>query len=71
MLNSKVNNHIIKLEFSQTQETLIFEIDIFLVNYDLALIELPNILGGDTMMAKLLEPDSAVSCRVNFGLSGI
>ena len=22
------------------------------------------------MMAKLLEPDSALSCRVNFGLSG-
>ena len=54
-----------------TPETLIFEIDIFLGNYDLAMMELPNILGGDTMMAKLLEPDSAVSCRVNFRLIGI
>ena len=54
-----------------TPETLIFEMNIFLGNYDFALIEQQNILGGDTMMAKLLEPDSAVSCRVNFGLGGI
>ena len=79
LLNSNINKHIINLEFflkhkvhvHPTPETLMFEIDIFLGNCDLALIELPNILGGDTMMAKLLEPDSAVSCRVNFGLSGI
>ena len=50
---------------------MIFEIDIFLGDYDFALINLLYILGGDTMMAKLLEPDSAVSCRVNFRLSGI
>ena len=50
---------------------MILEIDIFLGDYDFALIELPYILGGDTMMAKLLEPDSALSCKVNFGLSGI